>query len=768
MNRLLKSALLAATVMTPGGVLAQNADTASDGADTAPGDDVIIVTARKNEELLAETPISITAFSEADIENAGFEDVRDIADLTPGLQFNGDFGRTAERPVVRGIANLRPETAQPVSLFVDGVYVRTGVVSTVLDNIARVEVLKGPQAALYGRSTYGGVINYVTRQPDDELDIRANFTIAEYDSYEATGIISGPLSDGIYAQAGARYATYGGSYDNVSDFSDGAREVGEEETLSIFGTLRFNPDDNFDLSFSGYYSEDSDGQFAGVLFDSTNNNSGPAGGTACPEVLIPYYCGVVQEADQVRIATSVNQGADITPSGLTTSQIAQWDFRAGLDREIVRGTMNLSYDISDSINLAILGGYTEEDLRIVTNQSYSDVIVSNSFGSFPSFWVTDDVTKRDYWTAEGRLSGSFGDGIFVNWLAGVFHYQEDVSQVDRNISEADLAFDFVRENDETSVFGSLEFEFTPEFSVGFEGRYSWEDVTSINTEGGRPLMASFKGFNPRVTIDYAPTDNSLIYASLSRGTKAGGFNDVNPDDPDELPFLVFNEEKVWQYEIGFRSTFLDDLLSLDVAAFRLDLTDQQLSQVVILNEGTEDQVQVTVVQNVGESRVNGLEVDLGLYPADDLSFRFTYALADTKVLEGTDAQQARNFGDPSFAGSDIPRVAENSFTATAQYEPDFNDEWRGLLRLDGIFSESRFAQIHNLQETGDSFRLNARIGIRNDNWEFSVFARNLLDDQTSANVFRYVDPGDFRFFRRAYASFLPRRSQFGANVRFNY
>ncbi len=267
MNHLTRASLLAGTILAaPAPLLAQ--ETEADSVDTsyiAPTDEnVIIVTARKNEESLAETPISITAFSEADIDDAGLEDVRDIADLTPGLQFNGDFGRNAERPVVRGIANLRPETAQPVSLFVDGVYVRTGVVSTVLDNIARVEVLKGPQAALYGRSTYGGVINYVTRQPGDEFDLRASFTIAEHDAYEATGIISGPIGNsGLSAQLGGRYSTFGGSYENTSRFTRGTRNVGEEETIAVFGTVRYNPDDRFDLSLSGYYSEDSDGQFVG-------------------------------------------------------------------------------------------------------------------------------------------------------------------------------------------------------------------------------------------------------------------------------------------------------------------------------------------------------------------------------------------------------------------------------------------------------------------------------------------------------------------------
>lgn len=766
MRSLLKASLLAATVMTPGMALAQTSG--DEGATQGDGDrPVIVVSARKTEETLADTPIAITAFTEGDIDDAGLDDVRDIADLTPGLQFNGDFGRNAERPVIRGIANLRPETAQPVSLFVDGVYVRTGLVSTFLDNIERIEVLKGPQAALYGRSTYGGVINYVTRKPGDELSAKVTGTIAEHDTYELSGIVSVPFGDsGFSVQAGGRYSQFGGSYPNTDPNTQGARDVGSEETKAGFATLRFNPASSLDVWVSGFYSEDRDGQFVGQLFDSTNNNSVVAGGASCPEVRISYYCGIAQETDTVAIATSVNAGDDVTPGGFPPGTFAAgWDFRAGLDRDIARGTFGLSADLTDSIQMQLLGGYTEEDLRVQTNQSYSPVIVGNSFGSFPSAWVTDDVTDRTYWTLEGRLSGETGP---VSWLLGAFHYDEEFSGIDRDILDTDYVYDGASTNVETSVFGSLRFALTDSLTIGAEGRYGWEDVTSQPVENGDVLEASFSGFTPRFTVDLDLPGGTLLYGSASKGTKAGGFNNVNPNDPDEAPFLVFNEEEVWQYELGAKTTFADGFFVLDIAAFRLDLSNQQLSQVVVLNEGTPDQVQITVVQNVGESRVNGVEVDLGIYPSDNLMMRLTYALADTKVIEGTDAQQTLILGDPSFAGSDIPRVAESSGTATLQWTPPITDDWEGLFRVDGIYTGTRFAQIHNLQETGVSLRANARIGVKNDMVEFTLWGRNIFQDRTSAGLFRYVDPGDFRFFRRAYMSFLPRERQFGATLRLRY
>ena len=329
----------------------------------------IVITGRKKAETLLEAPISVSAFSAETLQDFGALSARDVADLTPGLQINGDFGRTGERPVIRGISNLRAETPQPVGLFIDGVYVRSGLISEILDNVERVEVLKGPQGALYGRSTYGGVINYISKTPDQfEADLSA--TYAEHDQYEVTGRIAGPLADGLSAAIGGRYYTYGGEYDNVSANTAGARDVGEEQTTAVYGSLNFQPSQTpeLEINLRGYYSKDEDGQFAGQLFDSTFNNSVAAGGTACPEVIRSYFCGEASTPDNVDISTSADQGQIVSPffGGIP----AAWDFRAGLDREITRVTGDASYDFSENLTLTYMVGLPQEDTHNVVNQSY--------------------------------------------------------------------------------------------------------------------------------------------------------------------------------------------------------------------------------------------------------------------------------------------------------------------------------------------------------------------------------------------------------------
>lgn len=727
--------------------------------------DTIVITGRKKAETLLEAPISVSAFSAETLQDFGAISARDVADLTPGLQINGDFGRTGERPVIRGISNLRAETPQPVGLFIDGVYVRSGLISEILDNVERVEVLKGPQGALYGRSTYGGVINYVSKTPSDEFEADFSATYAEHDQMEVTGRIAGPLADGLSGAIGGRYYEYGGEYDNLSANTNGARDVGEEKTTAVYGALNFQPSQTpaLEANIRGYYSKDEDGQFAGQLFDSTFNNSVAAGGTACPQVIRSYFCGEASTPDSVNISTAVDAGDIVTPffGGIP----AAWDFRAGLDREIKRVTGDVSYDFNDNLTLTYMAGLTQEDTHNIVNQSYSPTIVGNSFGSFPSAWVTDDMGNRTYWSQELRLNGSFGSN--VDWIIGAFVYDEETEGRDRNILEANYAFDGASNNEEKAIYGAIDFALTDAFSIGLEGRAYEEDV-SVTTVSNVDLSETFDGFTWRATAEYQFANDLLVYGNVSTGNKAGGFNTgVDPNNPAEAAFVSFDEELATQYEIGAKGQFLDNRLRVSGALYRIELEDQQISQVVILNEGTPDQVQVTVVLNAGATEINGFEVDGSFDVTENFTVSGAWSTSDGEFTEGSDPTQATILPSDTIVGFSVPRVAKNSGIISGVYTFPVATNWDTSIRVDGLYASSRYAQVQNLIETGDSFKANARVTFRNDGsgTELSLWGRNIGDDDTPANVFRYVDPGDFRFFARAHVAFLPRGSQFGVTLR---
>ena len=213
----------------------------------------IVVTARKREEGLQEVPVSISAFTNDDLRERGIRDLRDLANFTPNLTFESGPSARRNVPTIRGLG--APDLANEnnnVGVFIDGVYVsaRESINLAMLD-IDRVEVVRGPQSALYGRSTFAGAINYVTRKPSDELYTEVEVTAAQNDELRILGILSGPLvSDKLSGRIAAGYETDDGTYKNGS-LSGG---LGGFENTHLMGTLRFTPSDTteilFDLSWA--------------------------------------------------------------------------------------------------------------------------------------------------------------------------------------------------------------------------------------------------------------------------------------------------------------------------------------------------------------------------------------------------------------------------------------------------------------------------------------------------------------------------------------
>ena len=216
----------------------------------------IVVTARRVEERLQDVPLAITAFSAAEIQSAGIENLDDVANLTPGLTFSSLLGEFLPVPVVRGIAPTAVQDRENnAAIFVDGVYIsgREGLNFSQLD-LERIEVVKGPQAAMYGRNSFSGAINFVTARPTDEFRGKAELTFGDNGRIAASGSISGPLvEDKLRARVAIILNQWDGSYENqVADGPD----IGGFEYETLQGSLYWTPTDAFEAGLSVYISTD--------------------------------------------------------------------------------------------------------------------------------------------------------------------------------------------------------------------------------------------------------------------------------------------------------------------------------------------------------------------------------------------------------------------------------------------------------------------------------------------------------------------------------
>ena len=213
----------------------------------------ILVTTRKKEESLKEVPVAITAFSAETIERAGIRNLYDVADLTPGLSFFNAQGEFLAVPVIRGVAPTDIFGETNTAIFVDGVYIsgREGLNFSQLD-LERIEVVKGPQSALYGRNAFSGAINYVTREPTDEFEGKADVTLGTDGRQGGSFSVSGPLGDTLTGRLSGLYDDFDGTYDNPL----GGQDIGGYKYRSWQGSLRWKPTENLKVNGALYYSND--------------------------------------------------------------------------------------------------------------------------------------------------------------------------------------------------------------------------------------------------------------------------------------------------------------------------------------------------------------------------------------------------------------------------------------------------------------------------------------------------------------------------------
>lgn len=799
-DRRVFAALLLGGVATP--ALAQApapAEAAAAALEDASADE-IIVTARKRDEKLQDVPISISVIGADTIDRGNLDNISDIALQTPGFSFKQGFGRigggggAGVRPSIRGMSSV--VGAPNAAFFVDGIFVSDNISSYQLDNIERVEIIKGPQSALFGRGTFAGAINYVTRRPTNEYTGRAKLTVAEYGNTEISGFVSGPIvKDVLLFEVNTRFYQFGGDYVNADS---GRRELGEQQSFSAGGRLLFKPGNNFEALASFNYSQDRDGGYIYGPQGSLKNNC-----FAPPIVAtVPFprtntsrrgfFCGEIE----------------ILPSyAYNVDRLKELGYD-GLNREFYRASLNLTYTTDSGFSLSSISAFNRNDS--ITGQD-NTLIASAA----PSLAIDQAVTQ-DY-SQEFRLLTPADKPI--RGILGVYYYRED-NQPGFSVNTANNTqrpFDSDDGVRSRAVFGMIEGDVTDQLTLSAEARYQKEKIIgsteNLGVPGGPALEATqvrfarFNAFLPRFTARYEFSPRLNVYATAAKGNKPGGFNSfpVDASAADITSFTaqgfdIFDEESAWSYELGSKGRFGG--VDFAVAAFYTDWKKQQLSRGESYTRLNGTPNSVVFIQNAGESEIKGFEVELSGKPAPWLFLRGAYTYVDAKFTEfyddtteeifDTDGRRARLAnGQPNpldvdglsggdVSGNMLPQTPKHQAVATAQVNLPIGSGYEFTARGDFSYESKRFSQVDNLNHTGDSYNVNASIGIERDRWSFTVFARNLLNDKTPLVITRVLDfnrlltrvnpltgLNQTTFFRDFFVS-APRRQQFGATVSYRF
>jgi iron complex outermembrane receptor protein len=749
---------------------AQTAPPSQEEQDAQTGPE-IVVTARLRGENLQDVPLSIAAFSEQAIERQQINDLDRLSFAVPSLSASDPFGRNNPSVALRGIGLAGIGDELPVGIFIDGVYVAgRSSANLLITDLERIEVARGPQSALYGRNTFAGAINFVTKKPGNELDGYVEGTLGSHDRYELRGGVSTPLvHDRLFVHLGAIYRDWGGFYENQNP---AGTELNRQRTTAFNGLLRWTPTDRIDVSFRANYAEDDDTTAAAFLVPlniaPTLSNGGSLG----------FFAG--------EAPTRPVDGSECCTASANV---------VGFQRETQRYALTMGFDVNDNIRITSITAHTDEGQLYDQDVDYR-VEELFSFGNI--------INRQDF---SQELRAAYSSDR-LNALVGAFYYDFDnrfqnagyaqffLPPAARVTNPPRTSGPFVSqtETEAYAVFGSLGYELIDRVRATVDLRWNHETkifdyARGVNLVPDPQRRRTWESWTPRFTLDWRPTDNSLYYISAAKGFKTGGFNDqINIFEAER----AYEPETNWTYEIGTRQTLLDRRLFANLTLFYIDWTDQQ-----VVSASAAGAANNTFIANAAQSTSRGFELELNARPTRRLELSAALSLADAQfdefidpALVGIDratgqratlpgltiAQLPNGVFGADVSGNQLPRTSKWQGTASAQYTGDINllgaTQW--YARADYAYRSRQFAEPSNLAFVGDQHRLNLRAGIEGDRYSLSFWVNNALDDRTPPVIIRFSDFGSF--FTPPFVGTLKRAFQvtpadgrtFGATLRFRF
>jgi iron complex outermembrane receptor protein len=669
-------ALLIAAIASPL-VVAQ-----SSSSETPGGLQEVIVTAQKRAQKLQDVPVSISAVTSDTLDDSGVTTVQDLAQLAPGLIFAETVGRQTTVASIRGVApfGFADET---VIVMVDGYtsgFQRSGNNATLLD-LERVEILRGPQATLYGRNAIGGVINYITRKPSDELRVSLRADVGTLGSLAGQASVSGPIVEGkFFAGVALGLREFGGFLDNQFN---GAKDVDDQADRNARLTLRFTPTDALEADLTVDYSKANDAA-GDPSFAYADRYLPPAMGPT----LLQVGAGAL---DFNRFTRTINQ-----------------DVLGGFDRDETTGVLTISYDFERTTLTSITGSSKQE-----TTVRTPFTRLSNAAFDFDVQWDVESLSQ------ELRLV-SRGDGP-LQWLVGAYYFD--------NERERRLFLNFgagpnliQRSRDEVrnqALFADLEYRFNEQWSLRGGLRYDDEERTQTNLINNR--FATFTGEEllPNVSLSYKPTDRLHLYGTVSRGYHAGGPNELGSIAAGAPP--TYDPEYLTNYELGAKGSSSDNRLRYELAVFMMDWKDQQVF--------TAFDAFNRYVINAGKSEIRGLELSAEFQPIEELTLTGSLSWLDPEYKVFNAPLEAAPYGiSANRGGTQLANSAQFAATLGAQYVRPIGGNWKLRLRGDVNHVGKRPVEFLNLFIADEYTVVDLYAGVETEHYEFGVYANNVADE----------------------------------------
>lgn len=669
----------------------------------------IIVTAQKREQKLQDVGISVTAFSGDQISELGYTDTVDITAQVPGLQLQ-QFHPSITVFNIRGISqnDFGDQLEAPVAVYVDEAYVGAmGAIHGGLFDIERVEVLRGPQGTLFGRNATGGLLHFVSRKPTEELEGYASLTLAEYDQVKFEGAISGAIAEGILGRLSVSTNKHDGILENRvgSDLRDADR-------YSVRGQLQIALGEDGSLNLKAGYSENDEQGNAYDLVNAVGDGFGGLGRAILPTEDI----------------YGVGPGTGLTPfiepdnDGLEGS----FDQTGFFEKDAFGLTAKLTWEF-DGVTFTSVSDYLSMDKDYVEDADSSPI-------RYFEFATTQEY---DQFSQELRLNGETDS---MRWVAGLYYLDMETDNTSGIVIEGaflgapagliptGVAYEL--ESESKAIFGQVEFDLSDEVTLLAGLRYTEDEreidsvfVDFLNTDGtpipfnnATSSLASqeWENVSAKLELDWRPADGALLYASVTRGHKAGNF--AQPVFATTFSLLPHDEEELTSYEIGYKGSLSSDRLRINAAAFYYDYSDYQAFSLQGLEQAIFNK----------DASIKGAEVEVTwLTPVEGLEILLGASVLDAEVEDV-------NLPDGTVTDRDMPQAPDLSLNGLVRYA------WSALggtlaVQVDAAYNDDSYFSVFNgPEEFEESYTVaNANISYttKDERWKITGFVKNFTDEE---------------------------------------
>lgn len=651
----------------------------------------VVVTAQKREQQVIDVPMSVTAIGGGTLENLGINNALELSYRVPSLVVQESMPGK-QLYTLRGVGNTFG-VSPLVGVYLDEVDVTStgpAQLDMKLYDLARVEVLRGPQGTLWGAGSVGGTLRFITNAPDlaaftAKGEVSSFGTKRGSGSHEAKGAVNVPILEDVL---GLRFA---GTYQNWGGWIDqpaaGRKDINDNELINFRTRALWRPMEQLEVNATAII----------------HRNEG--GGKNIVN-MAPLHESLFRSFIDPTLATP-------------------------FEDDYEHFNLSMDYDFGP-VTLVSASGYTQSDNYNVDTRSLT--LINNLFPGVPGSNVLTSFggnrAQAEVFTQELRLTSSL-DSAF-KWTAGAFYRDEKVDSSARNyqaigslVTLSDRPSASVSKNHSWAAFGDASYALSERWTLGAGARYFEEDRYLADRLGPARSSGSFHDFSPRVYVSFAATSEINLYVNVAQGFRSGGFNPstvVAAGGP-----ATYDPEQVLSYEIGSKMLLAGGRLYAELALFYSDYTDMQAV-------GFLPGVPANSTSNIGEAEIRGVEWSFLWSITEALRLTFSGSAIDSEVVELRASSTSHRVGDP------LDQVADHSFSISADYDFNWGAMAPGFVRLgyneQGPFKfTSRATGLVNPVGVSDTLSfLYANVGATFSKTTVEVFGRNLLDESGSSSA----------------------------------